>query len=268
MVEVEQHGAVFAHLHHGPGVAALAVGRGELHHIAHVVLFVGVAQLVHQLARHPLLHVGVALAKGLAGGQLEAGTGLVRTGDVDLPVVKLGNEVLNGQDRLLKAFRELAGSDAAFLMIHDNKVYRLATLLKDKNGQPQTGVPLSPDSAEVAALRAGKPFHGMVNRNGHFYMSYFDPVLDEQGQAIAAGQFLPWLERFGWMDPLGERWWPILGAAYFLVAVKRVHGMRLLEPAWRTHRQRAAGTVPVANRASQRGVSSSRAAPPAARHEP
>ena len=77
-----------------------------------------------------------------------------------------------------------------------------------------------------------------------------------------------WLERFGWMDPLGERWWPILGAAYFLVAVKRVHGMRLLEPAWRTHRQRAAGTVPIANRASQRGVSSSRAAPPAARHEP
>lgn len=77
-----------------------------------------------------------------------------------------------------------------------------------------------------------------------------------------------WLERFGWMDPLGERWWPILGAAYFLVAVKRVHGMRLLEPAWRTNRQRAAGTVPIANRASQRGVSSSRAAPPAARHEP
>ena len=49
------------------------------------------------------------------GGQLEAGTGLVRTGDVDLPVVKLGNEVLNGQARLLKAFRELAGSDAALV---------------------------------------------------------------------------------------------------------------------------------------------------------
>ena len=61
-----------------------------------------------------------------------------------------------------------------------------------------------------------------------------------------------WLERFGWMDPLGERWWPILGAAYFLVAVKRVHGMRLLEPAWRTQRQRSAGTVPVANRAGGR----------------
>lgn len=61
-----------------------------------------------------------------------------------------------------------------------------------------------------------------------------------------------WLDRFGWMDPLGERWWPILGAAYFLVAVKRVHGMRLLEPAWRNQRQRSAATVPVANRAGAR----------------
>ncbi|WP_291476959.1 methyltransferase domain-containing protein [Acidovorax sp.] len=59
-----------------------------------------------------------------------------------------------------------------------------------------------------------------------------------------------WLERFAWMDRLGEHWWPILGAAYFLVAVKRVHGMRLLEPAWRTVPQRAAASVPVANRAT------------------
>src|SRR6218665_1388620 len=56
-----------------------------------------------------------------------------------------------------------------------------------------------------------------------------------------------WLERFGWMDALGEKWWPILGAAYFLVAVKRVHGMRLLNPDWRSSRQRAATTVPLAN---------------------
>lgn len=48
-----------------------------------------------------------------------------------------------------------------------------------------------------------------------------------------------WMERFAWMDGLGERWWPIFGAAYFLVAVKRVRGMRLLEPAWRGRPKRA-----------------------------
>ena len=38
----------------------------------------------------------------------------------------------------------------------------------------------------------------------------------------------PWLARFGWMERTGERWWPVLGAVYLLVAVKRVRGMRLV----------------------------------------
>jgi SAM-dependent methyltransferase len=37
-----------------------------------------------------------------------------------------------------------------------------------------------------------------------------------------------WLARFGWMERSGDRWWPVLGAVYFLVAVKRVRGMRLV----------------------------------------
>ena len=66
-----------------------------------------------------------------------------------------------------------------------------------------------------------------------------------------AVQSTRWLQRFAWMDALGEKWWPIFGAAYFMVAVKRVHGMRLLEPTWRSHRPRSAAAVPavpVANR--------------------
>jgi len=47
----------------------------------------------------------------------------------------------------------------------------------------------------------------------------------------------PWLERYGWMERSGERWWPVFGAAYFVVAVKRVRGMRLIGLA-REQRQR------------------------------
>ena len=42
-----------------------------------------------------------------------------------------------------------------------------------------------------------------------------------------------WLDRFGFMDRAGDRWWPMGGGVYFLQAVKRVHGMRLIMPAWR-----------------------------------
>lgn len=62
------------------------------------------------------------------------------------------------------------------------------------------------------------------------------------------------LGRFGWMEPLGERCWPILGAVYFVVAVKRVRGMRLLEANWKASRKRSAASVPVANRRPRRPV--------------
>lgn len=57
-----------------------------------------------------------------------------------------------------------------------------------------------------------------------------------------------WLERWAWMDRAGPRWWPIVGAAYFLVAVKRVRGMRLLGPAWKTAAARSTASVPVVQR--------------------
>ncbi|MET1116982.1 MAG: methyltransferase domain-containing protein [Comamonas sp.] len=65
-----------------------------------------------------------------------------------------------------------------------------------------------------------------------------------------AVQSAQWHQRWGWMDPLGERAWPILGGVYCVVATKRVAGMRLLEPAWRQRPQpaAAAAAAPLAHR--------------------
>ena len=41
-----------------------------------------------------------------------------------------------------------------------------------------------------------------------------------------------WLDRFSFMETAGERWWPIAGGVYFLHAVKRVRGVRLIMPKW------------------------------------
>jgi SAM-dependent methyltransferase len=56
-----------------------------------------------------------------------------------------------------------------------------------------------------------------------------------------------WLNRFDWMDHWGDRWWPVLGAVYCFVAVKRVRGMRLvglLKKAKRTSRAVAVAAAP------------------------
>jgi len=57
-----------------------------------------------------------------------------------------------------------------------------------------------------------------------------------------------WLDRFAWMDPVGERSWPIFGAVYFIVAVKRVRGVTLIGPAWKKAKRLARAPVPVTNR--------------------
>ena len=41
-----------------------------------------------------------------------------------------------------------------------------------------------------------------------------------------------WLERFAFMEAAGDRWWAVRGGVYFLHAIKRVHGMRLIKPKW------------------------------------
>ena len=61
-----------------------------------------------------------------------------------------------------------------------------------------------------------------------------------------------WLDRTAFMERAGDRWWPICGAVYFVSAIKRVRGMRLVGPAWKVAPARAVV-----------GVASPQFAPPA-----
>ena len=116
---------------------------------------------------------------------------------------------------------------------------------------------------------------GLRQRRAHLYrrLGFGELFLPEEGEFIGyrrlrdwlrllsfeveSGQFgcyrpavmgEQWLERFQWMDRAGARWWPIFGAVYFLVAVKRVRGMRLLGPVWKAVTARANAPVSIANR--------------------
>ena len=57
-----------------------------------------------------------------------------------------------------------------------------------------------------------------------------------------------WWSRFEWMERMGERWWPVLGSVYFVVAVKRVRGMRLVGKLKRAKVAPQAAPAVVANR--------------------
>ena len=61
------------------------------------------------------------------------------------------------------------------------------------------------------------------------------------GFEVVAGRFAcyapplanpKWLERFHFMESAGDRWWAVCGGVYYLQAIKRVPGMRLIKPKW------------------------------------
>ena len=116
------------------------------------------------------------------GGAPQLDQGEVRVGDVDLPVIKLGNEVLNGNDRVLAAFKALTGEESAFLVFKDNKVYRLATLLKNKDGKPMHGVPIADNDPVAKALLAGQDYQGLTIRAGKYNFSTVKLLKDASGK--------------------------------------------------------------------------------------
>ncbi len=56
-----------------------------------------------------------------------------------------------------------------------------------------------------------------------------------------------WRHRLGFLEPAGDRWWGVAGGVYMLEAIKRVNGMRLVQPRWQVGSQRSKrALVPVA----------------------
>ena len=60
--------------------------------------------------------------------------------------------------------------------------------------------------------------------------------------------------RMRWMERAGERWWPVLGAVYVLVAVKRAHGIRLIGQIKRSSVVPASAPAMVARSPRQAGL--------------
>ena len=76
----------------------------------------------------------------------------------------------------------------------------------------------------------------------------FEVRLSQFGCWRPALEKAKWFQRWSWMDRLGAQWWPILGGAYIIVAVKKVHGGRILGARWKTQRTQTKAAVSIAQR--------------------
>jgi SAM-dependent methyltransferase len=91
-----------------------------------------------------------------------------------------------------------------------------------------------PEAGEMITYRRLRDWLRLLNFDvepGHF--GCYRPAVRSAGM----------LQRFTWLDKLGGRYWPIFGAVYFVVAVKRVRGMRMISPLKKV--QKIASTAPI-----------------------
>ena len=102
-----------------------------------------------------------------------------------------------------------------------------------------TGTGFLPKEGEFISLPRIKDWLKLLNMEvgrGHFGC-YAPPCTTDK-----------WLNRFDFMEAAGARWWPYFGAVYIVQAVKRVHGMHLIGPAWEKKRAKATNAVPATHR--------------------
>jgi SAM-dependent methyltransferase len=103
------------------------------------------------------------------------------------------------------------------------------------------------------ALGVGPPRDLFLPSTGEFlaYRRLRDwlRLLSFEVEAGRFGCYIPpfaserWLSRFAWMERAGDGWWPVFGALYYVVAVKRVRGMRLVGLARETPRATSAAAA-------------------------
>ena len=60
----------------------------------------------------------------------------------------------------------------------------------------------------------------------------FEVVAGQLACYVPPLQSAQWLARLQFMEAAGDRWWPLGGGVFYLLAKKRVAGMRLILPTW------------------------------------
>lgn len=121
----------------------------------------------------------------LHSGPARLGEGSVKTGSVDLPPLYVGGTLVNGNQKILEDFKSLGGSDAAYLIVHEGKLWRAATLLK-KDGQFMNGIPLPDNDPVTQAVLKNEDYAGLTIRNGEYNFSVVRLLKNAEGKTIGA----------------------------------------------------------------------------------
>lgn len=116
-------------------------------------------------------------------GEITESPQMINTNGQDLPGLRVGSTLVNGNTDFLEQFKSLTGGEIAILSVHSGKLYRASTLLK-KDGKAMHGSEIAATDPVAAALLAGSDYSGLTVRNGKYFFSKVKVLKDAQGRVF------------------------------------------------------------------------------------
>jgi SAM-dependent methyltransferase len=156
----------------------------------------------------------------------------VATGEIDLVVLPHTLEFSHNPHQLLREVNRVLRPEGRLVLSGFNpwSLWGAARMVRTRSGE-------YPWCGQFVGLPRIKDWLALLGFEvaGGRMTAYTPPCRGEQ-----------WLERLRFMEHAGDRWWPFAGGVYFLHAVKRVSGVRLITPKWRmsTAKKKVLSPVP------------------------
>ncbi len=105
-------------------------------------------------------------------------------GNVETPVMKTGNEILNMNFSLVDKYTEITGATATVFARKDDDFVRISTSLKKKDGTRAVGTMLGNKHPGYEKLIKGESYMGVASLFGRDYMTKYEPIKDSTGKVI------------------------------------------------------------------------------------
>ncbi|MAM58746.1 MAG: hypothetical protein CMN25_15595 [Salinicola sp.] len=102
------------------------------------------------------------------------------------PTLRDGLEVLNDNTWKLDRFSAQTGTPATIFARDGDDFVRIATSLKDQNGERAMGTLLNRESKSYAKLMANQPYIGLAKLFGTSYITKYQPIQDGDGKVVGA----------------------------------------------------------------------------------
>ncbi len=139
------------------------------------------ADTAYQLAKAETERLGAAFAGKFKDGLVFDPAQVVKVGNVDTPLVKLGDTPLNMNFKQVDELSESTGGVATVFAKHGDDFVRITTSLKKETGERALGTFLGKDHPAYKLMISGETYFGKARLFGRDYMTKYVPVRSKNG---------------------------------------------------------------------------------------